>query len=77
MKKEFDINPGDSVWVMHDNIAVLGTVGKTWYKKFINPSDFETVEEAEIYSIYSGTNKIGEYSPNEVFKTKEDLLKSL
>ena len=40
MKKEFDINPGDSVWVMHDNIAVLGTVGKIWYKKFINPSDF-------------------------------------
>lgn len=77
MKKVFEIKPGDPVWVMHNNIAVMGTIGKVWYKKYINHSDFETIEETQMYTVNYGQNKIGEYSPNEVFKTKEDLLKSL
>lgn len=77
MRKVFKIEPGDVVWVMHNNIAVQGTVRKIWYSTFYSHTDFETVNEAESYYVYSGDIKLGIYNLDEMFKTKEDLLKSL
>ena len=77
MKKVFDIKPGDTVWVMHNNIAVSGTVVKIWYTKFISPVDYETIGENELYYVSANGKKIGDYTRKEIFNTKEDLLKSL
>jgi hypothetical protein len=77
MKKEFDIKPGDRVWIMCNNIAEQVTVSKIWYSKFINILNYETVEESLYYYLVSNGTLLGNYSPNQIFKTKEDLLKSL
>ena len=77
MKKVFDIKPGDQVWIMCNNIAEQVTVSKIWYSKFINILNYETVEESLYYYLVSNGTLLGNYSPDQIFKTKEDLLKSL
>ena len=77
MKKVFDIKPGDQVWIMCNNIAEQVTVSKIWYSTFINILNYETVEENLYYYLVSNGTLLGNYSPDQIFKTKEDLLKSL
>ena len=77
MEKIFNVNLGDDVWVMNDNIAETGKVTKIWYTKFISPADYKTICENEIYYVSFNGTKIGTFGTNEIFKTKQDLLKSL
>lgn len=78
MKKTFDFNINDKVWLMHDNEAVIGVITKMIYKKSISCSDFESLSEVENYILYTEGNKqLGEHNRKELFRTKEDLIKSL
>ena len=77
MEKSFDYNIGDEVWVIHDNFPIKGKILKIWYTKFISYTDFETVHESELYYVYYQDRKLGQYTLKEMFKTKQDLLKSL
>lgn len=78
MKKTFDIAVGSSVWLMHKDRAISGTVTKAWYTKFISPVDYTTVEESEWYTVCDAdNNRIDSFRKESLFKNKEDLLKSL
>ena len=77
MEKVFELNIGDEVWVMHDNFPAQGTIKKIWYTKFISNVDFESIVESEFYTVYNQDRKIGQYALNEIFRSKEDLIKSL
>ena len=78
MEKTFDIAVGSTVWLMHKNRAVTGTVTKAWYTKFISPVNFETIVESEWYTVCDQDNKkIDSFRKEDLFLSKEDLLKSL
>ena len=78
MEKTFDLSDGTTVWLMHKNRAISGTVTKAWYTKFISPVDYETIEESEWYTVCDANiNKIDSFRKKNLFLTKEDLLKSL
>lgn len=77
MEKSFEYNIGDNVWVMYDNFPIEGKIVKIWYTKFISYTDYETIHESELYTVYYQDRKLGQYTLNEMFKIKQDLLKSL
>ena len=77
MKVYLDLKPGDSVWFMYNNEAVCGTVHKSRYGKFRSNVDHKSIVESETYVIYIGGKEIGTYKREELFFTKEDLIKSL
>lgn len=78
MEKTFDITVGSTVWLMHKNRAISGTVTKAWYTKHISSLDYTTVEESEWYTVCDAdNNRIDSFRKESLFKNKEDLLKSL
>lgn len=78
MEKTFDIPVGTTVWLMHKNRAISGTVTKAWYTKFISPVDYETIVDSEWYIVCDAENKkIDSFRKETLFLSKEDLLKSL
>lgn len=78
MEKEFAFNIGDIVWLMHNNAAVCGNITKMSYVKTISCVDFETISTNEKYYVsVDGKKLIDSYDASKLFRTKEDLLKSL
>jgi hypothetical protein len=78
MKKIFDINVGDQVWLMHGNSAVCATVTKARYTKFISCVDYESIVESEAYSVSVNDKPLYEsYKKEQLFPTKADLINSL
>ena len=77
MEKVFDFNVGDPVWIMHNNIAVQGTIKSMWYTEFISPVDCETIVRAESYAVNLNNSLVTGIDRDQIFKTKEDLKKSL
>ena len=77
MVKKFDFNIGDVVWFMHENIAMSAKISKMWYKQSISPADFETIIEAEAYTVSFGDKIIDTYDRDKLFTSKTELLKSL
>lgn len=78
MEKTFDIAIGQEVWLMHKDRAVCGTITKVWYTKFISPVNFETIVESEWYTVCDQDNKkIDSFRKEDLFLSKEELLKSL
>lgn len=73
----FDFKPGDHVWLMSDGKAVCGIVTKLWYSQFISPVDFEEIKGNKLYYVQVGSHSAESHTGNELFKTKEDLIKSL
>lgn len=76
-KVSFDFQPGDEVWLMHDNQPVCGVIKKIWHTDFISPVDFEEVRGVVSYQIQVGFRDIGTHERKELFSSKEDLIKSL
>lgn len=76
MEKEFDFNVGDPVWIMHNNIAVQGTIKTMWYTEFISPVNCDLVQ-AESYVIDLNGSLVGGVDRNQIFTSKKDLIKSL
>lgn len=76
MCKKFEFNIGDNVWLMYNNSAVCGTIKSMHYKK-IASVDRETVVESEKCYVDFDGKSIGYYEINCLFRTKEDLIKSL
>lgn len=77
MEKIFEFNIGDPVWIMHNNIAVVGKIKTMWYTKFLSPVNYEEIVEAESYSLdVNGTSVTG-VERKQMFRDKKDLLKSL
>ena len=76
-KISFDFQPGDHVWLMHDNKPVCGVIKKIWYSDFISPVDFEPVIGCVSYYIQVKSQDIGSHGRKELFTSKEDLIKSL
>lgn len=77
MVKEFTKNLGDEVWVMYDNKPTKGSIIKMGYLKSLDCMDFESINENEQYEIHTFCGNIGSFSKNNIFDTKEDLIKSL
>ena len=78
MDIKFNLSPGDSVWIMYNNQIRNGIIDKASYIKNISCVDFESVYEATKYEIrLDGRITTGPYTENEIFKSKEDLIKSL
>lgn len=77
MEKEFSINLGDKVWLMHNDGVVCGSIVKLFYVKRISCVDFKTVSDNELYSVSVNGKTIGDYDKNQLFETKEGLIKSL
>lgn len=78
MEKTFDIAVGSTVWLMHKDRAISGTVTKIWYTKHISSFDFKTIEEAEWYTVSDSDNRrIDSFKKESLYKNKEELLKSL
>ena len=78
MEKTFEIPVGTTVWLMHKNRAISGTVTKVWYTKFISPVDYETIVDSEWYTVSDAENKkIDSFRKETLFLSKEELLKSL
>ena len=78
MEKTFEIPVGTTVWLMHKNRAITGTVTKAWYTRFISPVDYETIVESEWYTVCDAENKkIDSFRKESLFLNKENLLKSL
>lgn len=78
MENTFEIPVGTTVWLMHKNRAISGTVTKVWYTRFISPVDYETIVDSEWYTVCDAENKkIDSFRKETLFLSKEDLLKSL
>ena len=83
MEWEFKLNPGDVVWFMYNNQAMMGKITKAWYKKSISCVDYESVSENEKYYVSLSLNGsdflkvVGDYELKNLFPDKESLLKSL
>ena len=78
MEKTFEIPVGTTVWHMHKNRAISGTVTKVWYTRFISPVDYETIVDSEWYTVCDAENKkIDSFRKETLFLSKEELLKSL
>lgn len=76
MEKEFDFNVGDLVWIMHNNIAIQGTIKSMWYTEFISPVNCEQVQ-AESYAIDLNGSLVTGVDRSQIFTSKKDLIKSL
>ena len=76
MVKEFDFKIGDPVWIMHNNIAIVGKIKAMWYTEFLSPVNCELVK-AESYAIDVNGSLVTGLGRDQIFKTKEDLKKSL
>lgn len=77
MEKIFDKVPGDNVWVMHNNKAVCGTIEKVFYCEGISCVDYDSLCRNEEYTVCVAEGVTRDFKPNEVFTTKEALLRSL
>lgn len=77
MVKKFAFNVGDPVWVMHNNVAVQGIINAMWYTEFISPTNFEDIVRAESYSVDINGSIFSGFDCNHIFKTKDELKKSL
>ena len=78
MKKIFDINVGDGVWLMHGNRAASAIVTKIWYTKFVSSVDYKTIVESEWYSVAVDDKQLYDsFKKEQLFPTKADLIKSL
>lgn len=77
MKVHIELNPGDNVWFMYKDEAVCGTVHKSRYGKFRSNVDHDSIIESETYVVYIGGKEAGIYKRDDLFTTKEDLIKSL
>ena len=77
MEKEFAFNLGDKVWLMHNNGVVSGSIAKMFYVKNISLVDCHTVLDNEQYHVTMDGKSIGDFDKNLLFRSKEDLLKSL
>ena len=78
MEMTFDIAVGQEVWLMHKDRAVRGTVTKVWHTKFISPTNFTSIIESEWYTVCNqDKKKIDSFRKEDLFLSKEDLLKSL
>lgn len=77
MERVFAFNLGDKVWLMHDNGVVCGSIAKMFYVKNVSCVDFETLSDNERYYVSANGKIIGDYDKNQLFETKEELLKSL
>ena len=73
----FTYKPGDSVWLMHKNKAVCGTVTSTWFGRFISCVDYETISENESYYVSIEGKRADSFERKKLFTSKEELLKSL
>jgi len=77
MEKEFVFNIGDVVWLMHDNAAVCGSIAKMFYVKNVSCVDFETISTNEKYYVSVNGKIVDSFDAKKLFRTKEELLKSL
>ena len=77
MRKTFEFKPGDPVWLMHDDHAVCGRIVKMSFNRIVSCVDFETVSDHEWYYVSVNDKNIGSFELKDLFKTKEELLKSL
>ena len=77
MEKEFAFNLGDKVWLMHNDCVVCGSIVKMFYVKSISCVDFTTVSDNERYYVTVNGKSVGDFDKNQLFVTKENLLKSL
>ena len=78
MKVEFNLSPGDTVWLMDDNQVKCGKIVSTSYVKSVSCVDFDTVYESKRYDVDVDGGKVikGCYD-EQLFPSKEDLIKSL
>ena len=77
MEKEFAFKLGDKVWLMHNNGIVCGSIAKMFYVKSLSRVDCHTVTDNEQYHVTMDGKSIGDFDKNLLFRSKEDLLKSL
>jgi hypothetical protein len=78
MKKIFDINVGDHVWLMHNNAVVCATVTHAFYTKFISCIDYKSIKESESYKLSANGKPLYEsYQKEQLFLSKADLINSL
>ncbi len=78
MKVEFNLSPGDTVWLMYGNQVKCGTIASASYVKSVSCVDFDTVYESKRYDVNVDDGKVikGCYS-EQLFPSKDDLIKSL
>lgn len=77
MNKKFKFYVGTPVWFMYNNQPTEGVITKLWYTEYLSPVNNETIEKGEKYSVSVDGNFIGEYKPRFLFRTKDELLKTL
>ena len=77
MEKEFVFNPGDQVWLMHENRAVCGSIEKLFYVTTISCVNYTSISDNERYDVALGGRSLSGLEPKKLFRTKEDLLNSL
>ena len=77
MKVNFSLAPGDEVWFMYDNKVNVGKISKAHYVKNISCLNFETIYEETKYDVQLNGRTIGPLYENQLFNSKEDLIKSL
>ena len=77
MEKEFAFNLGDKVWLMHENSVACGTIEKMFYVRNTSCVNFETISDNERYYVSISGKRALDFDKRALFKTKEDLIKSL
>lgn len=81
MEIEFKRNVGDSVWVITDNKVQLGNIERINFYNFVSPVDCRSVESGVKYRVKYGDFGCGhfedDFDENQLFDTKEELIKSL
>lgn len=71
-------NIGDEVWFMYNNKALSGTIKDIMINSFKSICGEYEVKTKESYNIHiSSLDEIISYSSDIVFKSKEELIKSL
>ena len=80
MKRFIDIEIGDSVWIMHDNVPRKGTIRKIVYMKFRDYFDNDKLKEQVTYYVCIKTETrilTFPFQENEMYASKEDLKNAL
>lgn len=77
MEITFKRNVGDSVWVITNNKVQLGNIEKIYFYDFVSPVDCKSIETGVKYSVKLSDSICEIFEDEQLFDTKEELIKSL
>ena len=76
MEVTFKRNVGDSVWVITDNKIQLGNIEKIYFYDFVSPV-CQTIDTGVKYSVRLSNSICEIFEDDQLFSTKEELIKTL